>query len=471
MRRMLFCIVVVLHSSLASANQIPLKVKQTLATHKIPESAISIVVKEVGSAAPIFSLNEKIARNPASTIKLLTTFIALDALGPNHRWKSEFYSEAPIKNGVLNGDLYLKTYGDPYLVIEDFWRLLGILKDSGLTVINGDLVIDNSHYQIPLTDPGAFDGEPFRLYNVQPDAGLVNFKAFTFTFKPHRDGKRVEITAEPDLKGLRITNLLTQKKGRCGGYNHGIVIKPSPTHDPDEIVFAGQFPSQCRRFELQRSAMTPTSYMGGMFEKYWAHWGGTITGGVRNGVVPDTLRPLASTSSRPLAEIIRPLNKWSNNVMSRLLVYALAGKKYPPPNTREQGIEVMLDYLTSNNIDTTGLVIDNGSGLSRTSRVSAAFMTKLLSHAYRSRFMPEYISSLSLNGIDGTTRKRFRGRTEMGRMHLKTGRLDGVAAIAGYVLARSGKTYTAVLLGNYPNIHQGAGIALQDALLGWVYEQ
>lgn len=157
--------------------------------------------------------------------------------------------------------------------------------------------------------------------------------------------------------------------------------------------------------------------------------------------------------------------------MARHLVFALAGSKYPPPLTRERGVEVMFDYLQSNGIQTNDLVIDNGSGLSRTSRVSAKFMTDVLRHAHSHPLMPEFISSLSLNGIDGTTRRRFRGRPQMGRMHLKTGRLDGVAAIAGYVLASSGKLYSVVMLGNYSNIHQGAGIAIQNALLKWVHDQ
>ena len=157
--------------------------------------------------------------------------------------------------------------------------------------------------------------------------------------------------------------------------------------------------------------------------------------------------------------------------MARHLVYSLAGSKFPPPLTREQGVEVMFEYLQMKGIETNGLVIDNGSGLSRTSRVTAKAMTDLLRLAHAHPLMPEFISSLSLNGIDGTTRRRFRGRAEMGRMHLKTGRLDGVAAIAGYVLANSGKLYSVVMLGNYSNIHQGAGIAIQNALLKWVYDQ
>jgi len=460
-----------LGKSQSTEKALPKAVQQQLDANKIPNSAISIVVKEIATGRELVSHNPTTARNPASSLKLLTTFVALQELGPNYRWKTELFAAGKVQGGVLNGDLYLKGYGDPYLVVEDFWRLLGALKESGLTVINGDLIVDNTHFSVPYSDPGAFDGEPLRLYNVQPDAALINFKAFSFNFTPHEDGKRVVITSDPDIPGLKIINKLTLKKGRCVGYNRGISMKQSPSGNPDEIIFSGQFPSQCRNFSLKRTAMTPSTYLRGMFEKYWGHWGGSISGGVKNGVVPKTLPPIASSTSRPLAEIIRPLNKWSNNVMSRLLVYSLAGTKYPPPYTREQGVEVMFDYFRSNNISVDGLVIDNGSGLSRSSRLSAKFMTDLLRHAHASPLMPEYISSLSLNGIDGTTRRRFRGVAGMGRMHLKTGRLDSVAAIAGYVLAESGKMYTAVVLGNYSNIHEGAGIAIQNALLKWVYQQ
>ncbi|MEM7466440.1 MAG: D-alanyl-D-alanine carboxypeptidase/D-alanyl-D-alanine-endopeptidase [Pseudomonadota bacterium] len=467
----LLSILLWLVSSTAGATQVPADVSGHLTANKIPDSAISIVVREIGQKSPLLSVNSNIARNPASALKLVTTFTALAVLGPNYRWKTEFFIDNRIDKGVLNGNLYIKGYGNPYLVTEEFWRDLGELKDSGLTVVNGDLIIDNSHLALPTAQPGDFDGEPLRLYNVLPTATLVNFKAFEFSFTPHKDGKRVNISAEPKIPGLKIVNRLKQKKGRCTGYNRGIKMQPSPSGATNEVIFSGSFPSLCGRYILKRTAMDSPSYARGMFEIYWAHWGGTITGGVQSASVPATLTPFAVTHSRPLVDIIRPLNKWSNNVMARLLVYALAGTKYPPPLNRAQGTEVMLEFLSSAGIDTSDVVIDNGSGLSRSSRVSAEFLTDLLHHAFAHPLMPEYVSSLSINGIDGTTRRRFVGRPEMGRMHLKTGRLDGVAAIAGYVMAKSGKIYSVALLGNYPNIHRGAGIAIQNALLKWVYAQ
>ena len=157
--------------------------------------------------------------------------------------------------------------------------------------------------------------------------------------------------------------------------------------------------------------------------------------------------------------------------MSRLLLYTIAQSRYDPPLTREQGARTLRKHLTNRGLDTSALVIDNGSGLSRDSRVTARFMVELLRLAWRSPHMPEYISSLSIAGKDGTTRKRFHGRPESGRMHLKTGRLDDVVALAGYVSAKTGKTFIVCMLANQPGIHRGPGNELKEALLAWTYRQ
>jgi D-alanyl-D-alanine carboxypeptidase/D-alanyl-D-alanine-endopeptidase (penicillin-binding protein 4) len=221
---------------------------------------------------------------------------------------------------------------------------------------------------------------------------------------------------------------------------------------------------------MHRSVMTPASYAFGTFKRLWAHWGGEIGGGMRHGLAP-ARRPLIVWQSRTLAELIRPLNKWSNNVMTRMLLYSLAAAKFKPPFTKAQGIEVLLDYLRDNGLDATGLVVDNGSGLSRDAHITAELMNALLRHAYAAPYMPEFIASMSINGLDGTARRRFAGRPEAGHMHLKTGRIDNVAAIAGYVKTVSKKNYTVALMINHQNIHHGAGTEIQNAVLKWVYEQ
>lgn len=455
----------------AALEQIPEPVQRIIRTFKIPHGSISMIVHDVAAESPVVSLNPTVPRNPASAIKLLTTFVALDVLGPTYTWPTELYALGPINNGVLDGDLVLKGYGDPYLVVEEFWKMLGALRDQGVATINGDLVIDDSHFAVPMLDPGAFDRQPHRLYNVIPSATLVNFKAVEFRFTPASDGIHVRIRARPKLPNLTITNRLSIIKGPCRGYELGITMDVPDPAVADRVVFSGQFPSACRSHTMHRSVLQPASYAFGTFQRLWGHWGGTISGGFRAGLAPENGRPLVVWQSRPLGEIIRAVNKWSNNVMSRLLLYSLATAKFDPPVTKDQGIEVLRDYLRQNGLDDTDLHIDNGAGLSRDTRTTAELMTGLLRHAYRSPYMPEFIASMSINGLDGTTRRRFRGRPEAGHMHLKTGRLDGVSAIVGYVVATSGKTYSIVLLINHNNVHKGPGIEIQNALLKWVYRQ
>ncbi len=441
--------------------------ESTAAHYKIPSTGISAMVQAVSAEKLLFAVNADVPRNPASSIKLLTTFVALDVLGPTHSWPTQIYATGPLAAGVLHGDLVIKGFGDPYLVEENLWKLLGELRRRGLREIAGDLVIDDSHFAPIERDAGAFDGQPYRLYNVTPSALMVNFKAFTFYFTAQADG-RVVIRSLPELPNLKITNRLKLVRGRCRGVLASFTMTVPDPVAADEVVFAGNYQASCGEQTLPRSALQPASYAYGMFKTLWAQHGGTITGGVRIGVAPADRSPIYVWQSPPLADVIRPLNKWSNNVMADALLYALGGTLFDPPLTPKFGETVVKSYLLKNKIPIEGLVLENGSGLSRTTRISAATLHGLLQHAYRSRYMSEFISSLAIAGIDGTTRRRFRQVPETGWMHLKTGHLNDVAAVAGYVQAKSGTTYAVVLFLNGPT---AGGAALIDKLLAWTYQQ
>lgn len=437
------------------------------ARHKVPASNISAIVQAVSSATPLFALNLDVPRNPASTIKLLTTFVALDTLGPTYSWPTRIYTAGPIKNGVLSGDLILKGYGDPYLVEENLWKMLGELRRQGLREINGDLVIDDTHFAVTRTDPGAFDAQPYRLYNVVPNALLVNFKAFVFYFVPGADGG-ITIRSVPALPNLKIVNRLKLVQGRCRGVLASFTMTVPDPVATDEVVFAGNYQASCGEQALPRSLLQPANYAYGMFKTLWAQHGGSLKGGVRLGTAPSNKTPFAVWQSPSLADILRPLNKWSNNMMADALLYTLGGTLFDPPLSLAHGETVIKAYLTKHHLATEGLVMENGSGLSRVSRITALTMHGLLQHAYRSRYMSEYISSLAIAGIDGTMRRRFKRTAETGWMHLKTGHLNEVAAVAGFIRAHSGTTYVVVLFLNGPT---GGGSALIDTLLAWTHRQ
>ena len=454
-----------------AANLVPESVRKIIDAYKIPHDSISLIVQDVNSDVPLVGSNLETPRNPASIIKLLTTFVALEVLGPAYTWPTKLYALGPISNEVLDGDLLLKGHGDPNLVVEQFWKMLGQLRSLGVATITGDLLIDDSYFAVPKTDSGAFDRQPYRLYNVIPNAAMVNLKATEFQFNQTDDGRHVQIRTYPEMPNLKITNKLTIKKGKCRGYQLGINMSVPNPSVADHVIFSGAFPSACRSHSLPRSVLTHASYTFGTFTRLWAHWGGTIAGTYRSGIAPIEQLPLVIAQSRPLAEIIRDVNKWSNNVMTRSLLYSLASAKFNPPFTKEQGIEVLREYLQQHGLDDSKLLIDNGAGLSRDSKITVKLMNGLLRLAYRSPYRPEFIASMSINGVDGTTRRLFRGRPEAGRMHLKTGRLDSVSAITGYVTAKSGKMYSLALLINHKIAHRGPGNEIQTALLKWVYAQ
>ncbi|MBT6278232.1 MAG: D-alanyl-D-alanine carboxypeptidase/D-alanyl-D-alanine-endopeptidase, partial [Chromatiales bacterium] len=177
-----FCLCALLIASIGAmaaaaaqtAVKLPPVVAKTMSGGKLPRSAVSIVVHAVDELAPRLEVNPSKPRNPASAIKLVTTWTALDLLGATHRWPTEVYLLGPLnaRRDTVRGDIAIKGYGDPFLVIEEFWKLLGELRRQGIKKIEGDLVLDTSHYRINDPPPGAFDKRPYRLYNVRPNALL-----------------------------------------------------------------------------------------------------------------------------------------------------------------------------------------------------------------------------------------------------------------------------------------------------------
>jgi D-alanyl-D-alanine carboxypeptidase/D-alanyl-D-alanine-endopeptidase (penicillin-binding protein 4) len=189
------------------------------------------------------------------------------------------------------------------------------------------------------------------------------------------------------------------------------------------------------------------------------------------GVVPPDARLLYTHDSLSLAEIIRLINKFSSNTMARQLLLTLAAEKAGRPGTTAGGRRVIAEFLASRGLSIPELVLDNGSGLSREERISAQGLADVLLDAWRSQYFPEFASSLPLSATDGTLRKRFRSPEMQGRLRMKTGSLEGVSALAGYVNAASGRTFVAVILLNHPGAENGPGTAVQTALVQWVFGQ
>jgi len=450
-----------------ATDELPVGVQAVLAHRGIPAGAVSIHVENLSREETVLSWHADTPRVPASIMKLLTTLVALEELGPAYRWSTDVHFLGELRDdGTLDGDLLLKGHGDPYLVAERLWQLQRRLRAAGLERVTGDLLLDDSHFELGHYDPGAFDREPLRAYNVAPNALLANYKVVSYTFTPAADGRQVDIALEPPLDNLEIVNRLEQVPGACRGYQRGIAINANET--ADRITFRGRFPAGCDSYRMGRTALSHLEYTGGLFRSLWAETGGSFGGRARAGRAPDGREPDLEFESLPLAEIVRKVNKHSNNVMARQLLFTLGAEAYGPPGTEDKGRRVVADWLAANEMDFGELSLDNGAGLSRDARVTARHMVALLRHGFSSRFMPEFVSSLPLSGLDGTLKRRLERGGLAGRAHMKTGSLDHVSSIAGYLLGRAGERYAVAIIVNHEDAHRGTGDEVQDALLRWL---
>jgi len=449
---------------------IPDRIERIIDGHNLPESSFSFYVQAVGADAPRFVFNAGKPMNPASAVKTITTFAALESLGPAFTWQTELYALGPIENGVLRGDLLVKGGGDPFLVEDQLRGMLKSLQRAGVERIQGNLVLDGSYFDPSVTGDELIDNQAGRAYNTRPSAVIANFQAMTFYFYPHPNGQDVIIHSDPRLPNVKITNRLRLVNRSCGGYQRGISYNLNP-EDPTEVIFEGSFPSRCSRYQMVREVLNAPDYTFGLFTTLWNELGGTLEGGLRVGAVPDDLEPIVVWNSVPLGDVIKSINKYSNNVMTRHLLLTLGAEVLGPPATVDKGIEAMKNYLELKSLDSTQLSLDNGAGLSRDTRVTTDLMTGLLQSAWASPYMPEFVASLPINGLDGTMRNRVRGTTMSGRMHVKTGSLDEVAAVAGFVYSQSNTIYTVVGIVNHELADRGPGAELLNELLTWVYLQ
>ena len=451
------------------ATRLPQPVAQALQRAGIPESSVGIYVQEVSSQRPLVASGEERALNPASTIKLVTTFAALDQLGPAYRWTTEIYTTGALQDDVLDGNLIIKGYGDPRLTLENFWLMLRSLRARGVREIRGDLVLDRSYFAAAArnSDPASFDNEPTRPYNTPPDALLVNFKAVRLQFVPDPERRRLAIIAEPALPPVEVLNNVALDNAPCGDWVSRLKLTALGNGAGARLLFGGNYSTACGEKERNYSVLDHPQYVHGLFTLLWRELGGAFAGGVRDAETPAGARLLLAHQTQTLAEIVRDINKFSNNVMARQLYLALGAIAGGAPATGEKSAHTIRQWLVSRQLAFPELVLENGSGLSRIERLSAKSLGQLLLAAHRSAVMPELVASLSLVAVDGTMRKRLSGAEIAGQAHIKTGTLSGVRSLAGYVLDHRGRMMVVVCIINHARAPDAQ--AAMDALLKWVF--
>jgi len=424
-----------------------------------------LVVRPLGRGTLTASHNSEQPLNPASTMKLVTTHASMALLGPDYRWTTSVYTTGAVEGDTMTGNLIIKGGGDPKLVVEDMTELIGKLRRAGLREVHGDLIIDDSLYAAGPELLEAFDGEPSQPYNVRPYAALMNFKATRFLIDPKSRG----VTMDPPLADVRIDNQVKVLPGKCRPGTTGFTLDDTAGPESRPLIrISGTQVRSCGEQHFYAAALSHRQFIHGLFKAAWKNAGGVLTGTTR--VQPGAARGAPYyrwLSPRTLADVVRDVNKYSNNVMARMLLLQIAAHNQSTPATLDDARRLVRRWYANQGLPMNSLVLENGSGLSRIERISAGDLTRVLVHAAGSIHAAAFEDSLPQVGIDGTMRSRLRSHPVAGNAFIKTGTLRDVRAIAGYVTAATGERYAIALLIN--GLHaEGAGKA-QDALLRWVY--
>jgi D-alanyl-D-alanine carboxypeptidase/D-alanyl-D-alanine-endopeptidase (penicillin-binding protein 4) len=456
----------------AASPALPTTVQNALAQARVAAAGSAFVVVPLDGGTLNIAVHDDAPMNPASTMKLLTTYVALATLGPNYRWHTAVFASRSPSGGRLDGDLIVRGDGDPSLVIERWWLLIQRLRGLGIKDIRGNLVLDRSRYAPAVEAGPTLDGNELRPYNVAPDALLINFKALSLDFIPDTAAGVARIVPTPALDGVSLPAHVPLGHGACGDWKAQLKADFSHARAPR---FAGSYPRACGNRTWHVSLLSPDEYALATFRTLWRAAGGAFHGSVRAGRVGADAVPLLEQESPPLADVIRDINKNSNNVMARQLFLTLgiadADEEGAPaasdePASAERSARAVRAWLDREGLSMPELELQNGSGLSRDERISAASLARLLVAAWHGNDMPGFLASLPLAGVDGTMKNRH---AAVHAAYVKTGYLADVRAVAGYVFAASGHRYAVVALINDP--HADAAQAAHDEFLQWVWKE
>ncbi|HEV7814945.1 MAG TPA: D-alanyl-D-alanine carboxypeptidase/D-alanyl-D-alanine-endopeptidase [Janthinobacterium sp.] len=473
----------------AAQADLPATVMTLMQAAGIPDDAIGAIVLRGNQL--LLSHGAGQSMQPASTMKLVTTMVGLDQLGPVFRGRTELRTSADLIGGTLMGDLVLRGGADADFNEDALYHMLQTLRNQGIKKIKGDLIVDRQLFQPARADLGVapFDESPEFYYNVIPDALLLNSNLLHIDL--NSTGKRVKLVMTPALENVTIASDMTLVDAPCPKWEDGWKL-PEAVHGAGgklKVLLHGTFPRNCIA-ATSINVLDRADYADRLFRATWRRLGGTFTGQVReapptSGMAGSALttRLLAQHVSRVLPEVLRDMNKSSDNMLARLLYLSLGSLEtdpvlgsHPilfsvPENTAQHTEQVIRTWFQRHHIDDQGLVLENGSGLSRTERIRPLQMAAILQAASQSNWAPEFVTSLPIAAVDGTMRRRLAASPAAARARIKTGTLNGVVAIAGYVPDANGQQCIIVAIVNNEHAGHGAGKAVTDALIDWVANQ
>jgi D-alanyl-D-alanine carboxypeptidase/D-alanyl-D-alanine-endopeptidase (penicillin-binding protein 4) len=440
-------------------------INKILNRSELSKGNYSLYIKNISKQEKIFSYNEQKVFNPASLMKLVSTYAGLQLLGPQYQWKTEVLYKGNIKNKHLYGDLIIKGYGDPTLTYADFSEIIEKVQQKGIKYIHGNIIIDESFFgELKNQDP--IDDKKYRAYNVNPKSFVVNENTINFNFSISNE--KINIQTFPEIPTLKVINHLKLTDKDCSEWKDALGYEVQTNSNVSEIRFNGSFDKACESKDINLSILSANRLSKDLFEKIWKIHGGVIEGEFKNIYQSFTdTHKIYEHQSKPLSLVVRDINKYSQNLIARNLLLTMLAENNGNPITENEAGRFAKESLMKEKLKLDSLEMDNGAGLSRNAKINAGDLGFLLEKAYSNLYMPEFISSLPNIGIDGTLKNRGKKLSVAKRAYLKTGSIQSVSAIAGYIFDKNNDVKVFVFMANDPKANESSKV--QDDLIEWAY--
>lgn len=427
----------------------------------IPLSAISIVAKETGGES-IMALNADTPRKTGSVMKLLTTYVALKEWGPSFRFHTDLMANPdPSHPGEWN--VALRGGGDMGFQYTDLLSLLKAAKNQGMKYIRGPIVVDNRRFMDENAITSGIDLAPDSVSGIAPYALSVSYSALELNLPANHRG---ELLADPPFRVSHPKRLKNTEQQNCpDNWERGLSLfaHDSSQRHSEYLQLKGEWPSRCAEGVIRRAPLSPNEQLKWSLRLAARQLGLSHHVEVMEGEAPSYSKVSIRYFSRPLANLVVDINKYSNNMAARTLLLNLAAEGGVLPARAQDGAAVIQKWLKTHKMIFPELVIENGAGLSHTEVISANHLADLLIAASQDTLFSYFLDSFPIPGERGTLQARFLARPERLQWHLKTGRLDGVRTLAGYRVKSNGSLSYMVCMIEHENADHA--IALQEAIL------
>jgi len=459
-------VLLALSSTFAFAVGIPHNLATEISNIPLNKANYSIHIQSVNSKTPIASWRTHVKRSPASVIKLLTTYSALLKLGFDYRWETKFLYTGRLKNGVLNGDLYVKASGNPTLDTADVYDIASQIRGAGISKIKGNIVIDRTLFKVGNKNNSGFDKNLHSPYNAMPDAIMFNKRKSTICITPR--SKKARISKDVPDQSYSVVNKLKMVNGSCRGSRAWPRVSVKTNDSGRSTVFlTGKLSKRCGDRKVCKVISMPHRAFYYALKNILKNEGVSVTGTLKLKKVPTHAKHIFTHYSDSLESVISTIAKKSDNLMARQLMFTMGAVSFDGQSTPYKSRKAIENILNKHFILEKGTTyIANGSGLSRSAKLTAKSLANLLDHGYKN-YGQRWMDTLATAGIDGTIKRRFKHSSVYGRAWMKTGTIKRVKNIAGYVQGASGETYVVVILVN-DSYSRKYGAKLANQVIEWV---